>query len=124
MLQACGTIGHAPYRGVLTHGFTLDEKGNKMSKSLGNTVAPDDVTKQYGADILRLWVAQADYTADLRIGPEILKGVADGYRRCATPCASCWAHWRIFPSPTAWSLRRCPSWNAGCCTVWPSWITR
>ncbi len=81
MLQACGTRGRAPYRGVLTHGFTLDEKGNKMSKSLGNTVAPEDVTKQYGADILRLWVAQADYTADLRIGPEILKGVADGYRR-------------------------------------------
>jgi isoleucyl-tRNA synthetase len=66
---------------VLTHGFTLDAKGNKMSKSLGNTVAPEDVTKQYGADILRLWVAQADYTADLRIGPEILKGVADSYRR-------------------------------------------
>ena len=81
MLQACGTIGRAPYRGVLTHGFTLDEKGNKMSKSLGNTVAPEEVVKQYGADILRLWVAQADYTADLRIGPEILKGVADGYRR-------------------------------------------
>jgi isoleucyl-tRNA synthetase len=81
MLQACGTIGRAPYRGVLTHGFTLDAKGNKMSKSLGNTVAPEDVTKQYGADILRLWVAQADYTADLRIGPEILKGVADSYRR-------------------------------------------
>ncbi|MEX5729677.1 isoleucyl-tRNA synthetase [Rhodovulum iodosum] len=81
MLQACGTIGRAPYRGVLTHGFTLDEKGNKMSKSLGNTVAPEDVTKQYGADILRLWVAQSDYTADLRIGPEILKGVADSYRR-------------------------------------------
>ncbi|KNX42582.1 Isoleucine--tRNA ligase [Roseovarius tolerans] len=81
MLQACGTIGHAPYRGVLTHGFTLDEKGNKMSKSLGNTVAPEEVVKQYGADILRLWVAQADYTADLRIGPEILKGVADSYRR-------------------------------------------
>src|SRR6056297_1649833 len=81
MLQACGTIGRAPYRGVLTHGFTLDEKGNKMSKSLGNTVAPEDVTKQYGADILRLWVAQSDYTADLRIGPEILKGTADSYRR-------------------------------------------
>ena len=81
MLQACGTMGRAPYRGVLTHGFTLDEKGNKMSKSLGNTIAPEDVTKQYGADILRLWVAQADYTADLRIGPEILKGVADSYRR-------------------------------------------
>ncbi|WP_371229162.1 isoleucine--tRNA ligase [Roseovarius sp. 2305UL8-3] len=81
MLQACGTIGHAPYRGVLTHGFTLDEKGNKMSKSLGNTVAPEKVVQQYGADILRLWVAQSDYTADLRIGPEILKGVADSYRR-------------------------------------------
>ncbi|SNR63311.1 isoleucine--tRNA ligase [Puniceibacterium sediminis] len=81
MLQSCGTQGRAPYRGVLTHGFTLDEKGNKMSKSVGNTVAPDKVVQQYGADILRLWVAQADYTADLRIGPEILKGTADGYRR-------------------------------------------
>ena len=81
MLQACGTMGRAPYRGVLTHGFTLDAKGNKMSKSVGNTVAPEDVTKQYGADILRLWVAQSDYTADLRIGPEILKGVSDSYRR-------------------------------------------
>ena len=81
MLQACGTIGRAPYRGVLTHGFTLDEKGMKMSKSLGNTVAPQSVIDQYGADILRLWVAQSDYTADLRIGPEILKGTADSYRR-------------------------------------------
>jgi isoleucyl-tRNA synthetase len=81
LLQACGTIGRAPYRGVLTHGFTLDEKGMKMSKSLGNTVAPGQVTKDYGADILRLWVAQSDYTADLRIGPEILKGTADSYRR-------------------------------------------
>ncbi|MEY4696021.1 MAG: hypothetical protein RIT14_449, partial [Pseudomonadota bacterium] len=81
MLQACGTKGRAPYRGVLTHGFTLDEKGMKMSKSLGNTVAPQAVIDEYGADILRLWVAQSDYTADLRIGKEILKGVADSYRR-------------------------------------------
>ncbi len=81
MLQACGTKGRAPYRGVLTHGFTLDEKGMKMSKSLGNTVAPEAVVKEYGADILRLWVAQSDYTIDLRIGPEILKGAADSYRR-------------------------------------------
>jgi isoleucyl-tRNA synthetase len=81
MLQSCGTQGHAPYRGVLTHGFTLDEKGMKMSKSVGNTIAPEQVIKQYGADILRLWVAQSDYTADLRIGQEILKGVADSYRR-------------------------------------------
>jgi isoleucyl-tRNA synthetase len=81
MLQACGTKGRAPYRGVLTHGFTLDEKGMKMSKSLGNTVAPQEVIKEYGADILRLWVAQSDYTTDLRIGKEILKGTADSYRR-------------------------------------------
>ncbi|MHC0053367.1 isoleucine--tRNA ligase [Actibacterium sp. D379-3] len=81
MLQACGTKGRAPYRGVLTHGFTLDEKGIKMSKSIGNTIVPEEVVKQYGADILRLWVAQTDYTADQRIGPEILKGVADSYRR-------------------------------------------
>ncbi len=81
MLQACGTKGRAPYRGVLTHGFTLDEKGMKMSKSIGNTVAPQAVIDEYGADILRLWVAQSDYTIDLRIGKEILKGVADSYRR-------------------------------------------
>ncbi|MCB1352426.1 MAG: isoleucine--tRNA ligase [Rhodobacteraceae bacterium] len=81
LLQACGTMGRAPYKGVLTHGFTLDEKGMKMSKSLGNTILPAEVVKQYGADILRLWVAQSDYTADQRIGPEILKGTADSYRR-------------------------------------------
>ncbi len=81
MLQACGTMGRAPYRGVLTHGFTLDEKGMKMSKSLGNTTAPQTVIDEYGADILRLWVAQSDYTQDLRIGKEILKGAADSYRR-------------------------------------------
>ncbi|MGR3290963.1 MAG: class I tRNA ligase family protein, partial [Paracoccaceae bacterium] len=68
-------------RGVLTHGFTLDAKGVKMSKSLGNTSVPDTVIKQYGADILRLWVAQTDYSNDQRIGPEILKGTADSYRR-------------------------------------------
>ncbi|MCR8725119.1 isoleucine--tRNA ligase [Frigidibacter sp. ROC022] len=81
MLQACGTLGRAPYRAVVTHGFTLDEKGMKMSKSIGNTIVPQKVIEQYGADILRLWVAQSDYTADQRIGPEILKGTADGYRR-------------------------------------------
>ncbi|TKW67303.1 MAG: isoleucine--tRNA ligase [Paracoccus denitrificans] len=81
LLQASATKGRAPYRGVLTHGFTLDEKGMKMSKSLGNTIVPAEVIKQYGADILRLWVAQVDYTADQRIGPEILKGTADSYRR-------------------------------------------
>ena len=81
LLQSVGTTGRAPYRNVVTHGFTLDEKGMKMSKSIGNTIVPDEVVKQYGADILRLWVAQTDYTSDQRIGPEILKGVADSYRR-------------------------------------------
>ncbi|GAB1378984.1 isoleucine--tRNA ligase [Pararhodobacter aggregans] len=81
MLQGCGTKGRAPYRNVVTHGFTLDEKGMKMSKSIGNTIVPQEVIDQYGADILRLWVALADYTQDQRIGPEILKGTADSYRR-------------------------------------------
>ena len=81
MLQGCGTLGRAPYRAVVTHGFTLDEKGMKMSKSLGNTIVPQKVVDEYGADILRLWVAQADYTIDQRIGAEILKGTADSYRR-------------------------------------------
>ncbi|MDF1728040.1 MAG: isoleucine--tRNA ligase [Sulfitobacter sp.] len=81
LLQSVGTTGHAPYRNVVTHGFTLDAKGMKMSKSLGNTIVPEKIVQQYGADILRLWVAQADYTQDQRIGDEILKGVADSYRR-------------------------------------------
>ena len=81
LLQSVGTTGRAPYRNVVTCGFTLDDKGQKMSKSLGNIIAPQEVIDQYGADILRLWVAQTDYTADQRIGPEILKGVADSYRR-------------------------------------------
>jgi len=81
LLQSVGTTGHAPYRNVVTHGFTLDAKGLKMSKSIGNTIVPEKIVQQYGADILRLWVAQTDYTADQRIGDEILKGVADSYRR-------------------------------------------
>jgi len=81
LLQGSATIGRAPYRNVVTHGFTLDEKGMKMSKSLGNVVMPQEVIDQYGADILRLWVAQSDYTNDQRIGAEILKGTADSYRR-------------------------------------------
>ena len=66
---------------MLTHGFTIDDKGKKMSKSMGNTVDPQDVVKRYGADILRLWVASVDYTDDQRIGPEILKAVTDSYRK-------------------------------------------
>jgi isoleucyl-tRNA synthetase len=81
LLESCGTRGRAPYDAVLTHGFVMDEEGRKMSKSLGNIVAPQDVIKQSGADILRLWVAASDYSEDLRIGPEILKTSVDAYRK-------------------------------------------
>jgi len=81
LLESSGTRGRAPYDEVLTHGFVLDEKGFKMSKSLGNTTAPQDVINKNGADILRLWVGASDYTDDLRIGPEILKTFVETYRK-------------------------------------------
>ncbi len=81
LLESCGTRGRAPFEGVLTHGFVMDEKGEKMSKSTGNVTAPQEVMDQYGADILRLWVVASDYSEDLRIGPEIVKQQADTYRR-------------------------------------------
>ncbi len=81
LLEACGTRGRAPFEGVLTHGFVLDEQGRKMSKSLGNVVAPQEVVGKFGADILRLWVIASDYSEDLRIGPEILKQQSEVYRR-------------------------------------------
>jgi isoleucyl-tRNA synthetase len=81
LLESCGTRGRAPFDIVLTHGFTLDEIGRKMSKSLGNQTFPQDVIHASGADILRLWVASVDYTDDQRIGPEILKAVSDHYRK-------------------------------------------
>jgi isoleucyl-tRNA synthetase len=81
LLESVGTNGVAPFKAVLTHGFVLDEQGRKMSKSLGNVTAPQDVMKQYGADILRLWVMNSDTELDLRIGPEILKQQAELYRR-------------------------------------------
>ena len=81
LLESCGTRGRAPFDIVVTHGFTLDEHGYKMSKSLGNTIAPQDVIKQSGADILRLWVCATDYWDDQRIGPEILKTNIETYRK-------------------------------------------
>ena len=81
LLESCGTRGHAPYKAVLTHGFTMDAKGMKMSKSQGNTIDPLKVMETSGADIIRLWALSVDYTEDHRIGDEILKGVADQYRK-------------------------------------------
>ena len=81
LLESCGTRGRAPYQAVLTHGFVMDEQGRKMSKSLGNVTAPQEVVEKYGADILRLWVVASDYSEDLRIGPDIIKHQIDVYRR-------------------------------------------
>ena len=81
LLESCGTRGRAPYDAVLTHGFVTDEDGRKMSKSLGNVTAPQEICDRFGADILRLWVVASDYSEDLRIGPEIVKQQADTYRR-------------------------------------------
>ena len=81
LLESCGTRGRAPFDMVVTHGFTMDEHGRKMSKSLGNTVAPQDVIKQSGADILRLWVVRVRLWEDQRIGEEILQTNVDAYRK-------------------------------------------
>jgi isoleucyl-tRNA synthetase len=81
LLESCGTRGVAPFDAVLTHGFVLDEHGRKMSKSFGNVTAPQDVIKQSGADILRMWVCASDYADDLRIGKEILKTTVETYRK-------------------------------------------
>jgi isoleucyl-tRNA synthetase len=81
LLESCGTRGRAPYDAVVTHGFVVDEDGRKMSKSLGNVVAPQDVIRQSGAEILRLWAMSSDCSEDLRIGPDILKANVDSYRK-------------------------------------------
>ncbi|MDQ3144093.1 MAG: class I tRNA ligase family protein, partial [Pseudomonadota bacterium] len=81
LLESCGTRGRAPYKTVLTHGFTMDAKGLKMSKSVGNTINPLDLMRDTGADILRLWALSVDFTEDHRIGKEILAGVSDQYRK-------------------------------------------
>jgi isoleucyl-tRNA synthetase len=81
LITSVAMTGKAPYREVLTHGFVVDGEGKKMSKSIGNVISPGEVMKKYGADILRLWVASSDYEADIKISPEILERLADGYRK-------------------------------------------
>ena len=81
LLESCGTRGRAPYEAILSHGFVVDGKGLKMSKSLGNVIAPEDILKKYGADILRIWVASSNYAEDLRIDFSILDQHADSYRK-------------------------------------------
>ena len=81
LLESCGTRGKAPFNSILSHGFVVDGKGLKMSKSLGNIIAPEDILKKYGADILRIWVAASDYAEDLRIDNSILEQHAESYRK-------------------------------------------
>tara|TARA_B110000114_G_scaffold161238_1_gene178434 strand:- start:1076 stop:2515 length:1440 start_codon:yes stop_codon:yes gene_type:complete len=81
LLESCGTRGRAPYESILSHGFVVDGKGLKMSKSVGNVIAPEDILKKYGADILRIWVASSNYAEDLRIDFSILDQHADSYRK-------------------------------------------
>jgi isoleucyl-tRNA synthetase len=81
LLESCGTRGRAPFEAILSHGFVVDGKGLKMSKSLGNVIAPEDILKKYGADILRIWVASSNYAEDLRIDHSILDQHADSYRK-------------------------------------------
>ena len=81
LLESCGTRGRAPFEAILTHGFVLDEQGRKMSKSLGNVIAPQQIIADHGADILRLWVVASNYEEDVRIGREILRYQVDAYRR-------------------------------------------
>jgi isoleucyl-tRNA synthetase len=81
LLESCGTRGRAPYESILSHGFVVDGKGLKMSKSVGNVIAPEDILKKYGADILRIWVASSNYEEDLRIDNSIIEQHAESYRK-------------------------------------------
>ena len=81
LLESCGTRGKAPFKSILSHGFVVDGKGLKMSKSMGNVISPEDILKNYGADILRVWVASSDYTEDLRIDQSILTQHSESYRK-------------------------------------------
>ncbi|MEL7240507.1 MAG: class I tRNA ligase family protein, partial [Planctomycetota bacterium] len=81
LLESCGTRGRAPYDHIVTNGFVVDGEGRKMSKSLGNVMAPEEVIKSYGAEIIRIWVASSDYTDDLRISKEIIDSAVDSYRK-------------------------------------------
>ncbi len=123
LLESCATRGRAPFDAVLTHGFVLDEKGEeKMSKSKGNTLSPQDVSKLNGSEILRLWVASADYSGDVRFGPgivqsavEVLSQAAQHHALPARQSGALFARISGSPMPT------CRNWSASCCTGCGSW---
>ena len=120
LLESCGTRGRAPFDVVLTHGFVLDEDGRKMSKSLGNVTAPQDVIKQSGADILRLWVCASDYADDLRIGPEILKTTVETYRKLRNTLRWMLGNLAHFDDADRVASEKCRTSNGSCCTGSPN----
>src|SRR3989344_3317467 len=93
-----GYKGRAPFNAVLTHGFTIDDKGKKMSKSLGNVIDPQDVVKRYGADVLRLWVASTDFRNDMAASEKILKQVQEAYTKIRNTCRFLLSNLNDFPS--------------------------
>ena len=117
LLAGVVTDRRAPYEAVLTHGFVLDGQGKKMSKSAGNVVAPQDVIKQSGAEILRLWVSAQDYRDDVRISPEILNHLIEAYRKIRNTCRFLLSNLYDFDpaQSTASPMSNCPNWIAGRC---------
>ena len=119
LLESVGTRGQAPYRGVLTHGFVLDEQGRKMSKSLGNTLAPQVIAEKNGAEILRLWAASSDFTEDLRIGQDIIKANVEAYRRLRNTIRFMLANLSGFGEKERIGPDKCRSWSVSCWRDWP-----
>ena len=120
LLESSGTRSKAPYKGVLTHGFVLDEQGRKMSKSLGNVIQPQKIIQQSGADILRLWVVSSDYYDDLRIGTEILKRQSDHYRRIRNTLRYLLVLWMVLMLWNQFLLMKCQSLKNGSLHVYLS----
>jgi isoleucyl-tRNA synthetase len=123
LLQSCGTRGRAPYNAVLTHGFTMDQKGLKMSKSVGNTVDPLKVMETNGADIIRLWALSVDYhrgPPDRRRNPERRGGpVSQAAQHLPLPARRARRVFSEAEKVPMW--RRCRSWSAMCSTCWRTW---
>ncbi len=117
LLTAVATTGKAPYNSVLTHGFVVDGEGRKMSKSVGNTVAPSDIIDVYGADVMRLWVSSADYQADVRLSKDIVKQLSEVYRRSVIHSVSCLVTWMTsIQILIKWLMQIClNSINGHCC---------
>ncbi len=125
MLTSIAAKGVAPYKQIITHGWTVDGEGKAMHKSLGNAVAPDEIIKDYGADLLRLWVASADYTQDMRISKEIMKQLSDAYLKIRNTARYMLGNLNGFdPDPTRWPTPTCWTWTSGPSPGSTSWPVR